>query len=144
MPGEHHLPALLRHLSPVLDPQNYVFCTLPPEDSLPQSKLTPLATVLEPEGLSVVVPKAQAESYPLGFEGTFRCIRLDVHSSLESVGLTATVATALAREAISANVIAGTFHDHILVPEQDAEAALRILHRLSEAASNSPAEDPIR
>ena len=70
MPGEHHLPALLRHLSPVLDPQTYVFCTLPPEDNLPQSKLTPLATVLEPEGLALVVPKAQAESYPLGFEGT--------------------------------------------------------------------------
>ena len=62
----------------------------------------------------------------------FRCITLDVHSSLEAVGLTAACAQALAAGGISANVVAGYSHDHILVPApraQDALAALDALGR---------------
>ncbi len=60
-------------------------------------------------------------------------ITLNVHSALEAVGLTAAVATALTREGISANVVAAYYHDHIFVPEVDAERALEALRALSPA-----------
>jgi hypothetical protein len=49
------------------------------------------------------------------------------------VGLTAAVSAALTREGISANVIAAYYHDHIFVPEADAERALDALRALTVA-----------
>ena len=68
---------------------------------------------------------------------TFRCITLRVHSSLHAVGLTAAVSAELARHAVSANVVAGFYHDHVLVPAAQADAAVRLLEDLSLAANSS-------
>ena len=70
-------------------------------------------------------------------ERHFRCITLRVHSSLHAVGLTAAVSAELARHAVSANVVAGYFHDHVLVPSDRAEEALKHLENLSLAASST-------
>ncbi len=132
MPGERHLAQLLSALQPLLQPETYVFCTLNHTPSAEQlDTLSPFATVQEPEGLSVVLTREIADKNSLQFDGCFHCIRLDVHSSLEAVGLTAAVSSALAEAGISANVIAGAFHDHILVPQKDADRALSILQTLS-------------
>jgi hypothetical protein len=50
-----------------------------------------------------------------------------VHSSLDSVGLTAAVSGKLAAHGISANIIAGFYHDHVFVPRNKAQLALRLL-----------------
>lgn len=60
-----------------------------------------------------------------------RQITLTVHSSLDAVGLTAAFATELTRHGISANVVAGYYHDHIFVAEKDAERAVAALEALS-------------
>jgi hypothetical protein len=57
-----------------------------------------------------------------------------VHSSLQAVGLTAAVASELAAHNISANVIAGTHHDHVFVPSSDANRALELLKSMSDRA----------
>ena len=129
MPGERNLSALLQQLTPVLGPETFVFCSVETEHE--HSSLTPLATVREEEGLTLVVPQAQADVVGLTYQATFRCISLKVHSSLEAVGLTAVVATRLAEEGISANMLAGYYHDHILVPADAADRALAALHQLS-------------
>ena len=135
--GELDLAQMIAKLEPILQPEIYVFCTQPsPLDFEQLSRLSPFATVQEPEGLSLVLTRSTAETFGLSFQGTFRCLRLDVHSSLEAVGLTAAVSTALAKNGISANMIAGAFHDHILVPEADASRALAVLEALS--ASEHP------
>jgi uncharacterized protein len=36
---------------------------------------------------------------------------------------------------VSCNVVAGHFHDHLFVPIERAQQALRLLHALSTAAS---------
>ncbi len=54
-------------------------------------------------------------------------ITLRVHSALEAVGLTAAFSAALSREGISANVVAGYFHDHLFVPEDRRDDAMRVL-----------------
>ena len=61
-----------------------------------------------------------------------RRITLTVHSSLEAVGLTAAVATCLAQAGISANVVAAYHHDHVFVPEADAETAVQALRQLQQ------------
>ena len=63
-----------------------------------------------------------------------RLITLTVHSSLEAVGLTAAFSAALTGAGISANVVAGYYHDHIFVPERDADRAIETLQALSRAA----------
>ena len=85
----------------------------------------------EEEGLSMLLAEELAKSKGFTYTGVFRGITLNVHSSLESVGLTAAVSTKLAENNISANVIAATFHDHIFVPESDAETALTLLKNIS-------------
>lgn len=58
-------------------------------------------------------------------------ITLTVHSSLEAVGLTAAVSKALAENAVSCNVVAAFYHDHLFVRQQDTAATLEILNELS-------------
>lgn len=69
---------------------------------------------------------------PLGEQAPFRAawLTLTVHSALEAVGLTAAVSTALAAAGIPANMLAGFYHDHILVPEERADEAMAVLRSL--------------
>jgi len=129
MSGERDLTTLLSNLAPALTPGVYAFCCLQDAAAAPPN-VVPLATVHEPEGLTMVLLVEDAQGANLLFEGRFRCIRLDVHSSLEAVGLTARVATALAEHQISANMLAGAYHDHVLVPEERANDAMAILSKL--------------
>jgi len=129
MPGERDLTTLLSHLQPSLMPGVYVFCSVD-HDVAPMTDVQPLATVQEPEGLTMVLLVDDAERFGLSFHGRFRCIRLEVHSSLEAVGLTAKVATALAEHDISANMLAGAYHDHVLVPQDRAIDAIRQLQSI--------------
>ena len=123
MAGRTDLATLLAGLRPVLRPG--LLCFVTAED--PSLDTDSLATVREDEGLTRVVPVERAEAAGLGFDGRFRWITLRVQSSLEAVGLTAAVSARLAGAGIAANVIAGRFHDHVLVPEDRADEALSLL-----------------
>lgn len=105
---------------------DYVYTVLP---AVPDG-VTPLATVAEDEGLTVVLPVADAEALGVTADSVFTCITLGVNSALESVGLTAAVSSLLAEHRISCNVIAGYHHDHLLVPTHQADAALTLLRTL--------------
>ncbi len=133
MAGETDLPTLLAEMSPLLNPG--VFCFVTAEGG---ASLAAVASVREPEGLSLLVPVERAEAAGLSFDGRFRWITLEVYSALGAVGLTATVATRLAAAGIAANVIAGRHHDHVLVPEARAEEALRLLGSPRDGASRLP------
>jgi hypothetical protein len=78
-----------------------------------------------------VVSRAEAERHGLGDAVVSVCrrITLDVHSSLEAVGLTA----ALADRGISCNVIAGVYRDHLFVPDDRAEEAVEAFHGILRA-----------
>jgi hypothetical protein len=58
-------------------------------------------------------------------------ITLGIESSLEAVGLTARVGTALAERGIGANMIAACHHDHVFVPWERREEAMAALEALS-------------
>lgn len=130
MSGIKELDELLSSMSPKLQEQEFVFCTVKGELS-DYLSLSPLAAFIEAEGLTLVLEKGRAKSANLEFEGSFRQITLTVHSSLAAVGLTAAVSTKLAAKGISANVIAAYYHDHIFVQTAKAELALSVLQEFS-------------
>jgi hypothetical protein len=130
MTGETDLAKMLATLQPHLHDEEYVFCTMGNGRYGDHPELEPIASFLEAEGLTLVIPKLRADEHGIAYEGGFRCITLSVHSSLDAVGLTAVVATQLTQHHISANVIAAYYHDHIFVPAHHADAALAALHAL--------------
>ena len=132
MDAESDLDVLLRGMDAELRQGRYVFCTVP-GGSIPD-QVEALATVLEPEGLSLVTTQEEADGAGLPYDYVAGWITLRVHSSLHAVGLTAAVSTALAVAGISCNVVAGYHHDHLLVPLDRAEEALTELRRLAAAA----------
>lgn len=131
MSGEQNLIKLLGSMSPRLIDGDYVFLSIAGAKYGDHCELTPFASVREPEGLTMIVEQALANSHGFDYEGVYKGITLEVHSSLEAVGLTAAFASALGDAAISANVIAGFYHDHIFVQQQYATKALEVLKALS-------------
>jgi len=131
MSGIDDLSVLLADMRPELQPGSYVFVTLADGRYGDGAEYEPIASCYEREGLSLVVPKARADANGLAYDGVFRLISLVVHSSLSAVGLTAAIAARLTAEQISANVVAGHFHDHLFVPESRAGDAIAALQSLS-------------
>lgn len=124
--GETDLVVLLRGMRPHLLPGEWFFGTVRPGTAVDAA-----ATVREPEGLSVLVDRAEADRLGLDVSSAFRWITLQVHSSLEAVGLTAAVSRVLTAHGISCNVVAGAYHDHLLVPAARANDAMAALAQLS-------------
>ncbi len=131
MTGETNLKTLLASMSPVLTEGKYVFCSVQHEQSGDIQRLQPIATVSEDEGLTLLILKSVADTQNFLYQGVFRRITLEVHSSLEAVGLTAAFAAKLTEYGISANVLAGYYHDHIMVPVEAVQAAMSALKELS-------------
>lgn len=132
MAGIIEIDVLLKEMKPVLDRTDYVFSTIKCfqiDDEI--IALRPIATFLESEGMTVVVPISKAEKYNLSYDTIFNKITLEVHSSLEAVGLTAAISNELAAFNISANVVAGYYHDHIFIPKDKADLALETLEGLT-------------
>ena len=131
MMGERDLNILLCSLAPTLLPGTFVFVTVPSGRYGAYAELEPLVSVQEREGLSLMLASEHAAALPYPSSSALRCISLGVHSSLDAVGLTAVVSSALAEAGISANVVAGFYHDHIFVPAASAERALARLGQLT-------------
>jgi hypothetical protein len=134
MPAIVDLDTLLARMQPTLDPGRYAFVVLPLGVSPDPASV--IATMREPEGLSVVL--AEHEAHALGLPITFTAawITLTVHSDLAAVGLTAAFAEVLARAGIGCNVIAGVHHDHLFVPVERAQDAMEALQALQQAAAS--------
>src|SRR6187549_3601104 len=130
MNGESDLVKLLQHMKPERNPGKYVFCLV---DSYEQAAaLQPVGIFQEMEGITVILPKEQADAMSLSYSMVCVWIKLTIHSSLEAVGLTAAVSRALTEANISCNVVAAYHHDHIFVPIADADRAMNALLALTE------------
>jgi predicted N-acetyltransferase YhbS len=139
MTGEKNLQTLLASMRPVLREGEYVYVLWPHGRPLAGHVE---AAVREAEGLTVVLPRTEADALDLPYDFVAAWITLEVHSALEAVGLTAAVSRALTQARISCNVLAGFHHDHLLVPVADSARALEALAELS--AANAPEPEPVR
>jgi hypothetical protein len=124
--------SLLRTLQPLRHPGVVVYALVPA--GFDAAALQPIATVHEPEGLTLVLDEERAQAAGLDVRGRMAWITLQVDSLLGDVGLTAAVAGALARANIPCNVIAAVHHDHVFVPIENADAAMAALCALQDRA----------
>src|SRR5579862_478059 len=109
MSGEMNLQKLLRSMEPIKG-SDYAFCVLDAETckNLP---VQPLATFQEREGLTVVLPVADADRLKLAHTYVGTHITLNVHSDLNAVGFLAAIAGRLASNGISLNAFSPYYHD---------------------------------
>ncbi len=126
------LEKLLAHMKPKLNEGTFVFCTFPNKKYGDLAELNPICAYMESEGLTLILPQLEADRANIPYEGHYSTITLQVHSSLEAVGLTAAVATRLTQHNISANVVAAYFHDHIFVQSPYAAEAINALEKLAQ------------
>ena len=131
MAGETDINTLLSGLTPQLLNDTYVFCTLPDGVYGDYAMTRPIASFQEVEGLTLVMTQGNADAQSLVYDGLFCCISLQIHSSLQAVGLTAAISSKLADADISANIIAGYYHDHLFVPQAKVVEALEVLNNIN-------------
>ncbi len=130
MTGETDLQKLLKEMNPKLNDGEFVYCLV---DSISHAAaLNPLCFFQEEEGVTVILPRADADKAGLPYSVICAWITLTVHSALEAVGLTAAVSHALTNANISCNVVAAYYHDHIFIPVKDVEQAMQVLLKLTE------------
>lgn len=131
MTGETAIDRLIQRMQPALNPGAYVFCSLKLGE-IP-AEVQPIGLFQEAEGITVILPQAEADRFGMHYSFVAAWITLTIHSSLEAVGLTAAVSQALANAGISCNVIAAFYHDHLFVSWKDGDRAMAVLRRLSQS-----------
>jgi hypothetical protein len=129
------LEDLLKNIKPELDGGKHYL------SSVDESQLMSLANYLghirciyrEEEGLSVLFSeeiKEEMSGFSENQAGPFALITLRVKSDLMAVGFLAKITGALAKEGISVNAISAYHHDHLLVPYERKEDAMKVLRSL--------------
>jgi hypothetical protein len=113
-------------MSPSCDGEEYVFVTLPDG----ADALDAVSTVVEAEGLSAVLLRAEADRRGYAYDFVAARIVSEDETSLADVGITAAIATELTRLGISCNVIAGVHHDYFFVPHDRAGEAVAAIARI--------------
>jgi uncharacterized protein len=98
-----------RELLPELSDEPYVFAAA--ASPLPETAM--FAAILQDEGLTLVMTKADADRAQLEYSYVAARITLRVNPAVGEIGLTAAVSRVLADAGTSCNVIAGAAHDHL-------------------------------
>lgn len=125
MSGEVNLETLLNNMRPFLNTGDYVFCNISTLDKIDLTKI--IGSFKEDEGITIILSKAYADTLGLEYSNIMSWITLQVHSSLEAVGLTAAFSSILAKNCISCNVVAGFYHDHLFVIKEDGDKTMELL-----------------
>ena len=128
MSGITDLQETLNSIKVSCDDIQYGFSSIEDENLIERDKV--LATFHENDRLAIIAPVEYLIFKGVEHEGPYAKLTIDVHTSLELVGLTAVMATALAKEGISANVVAAFYHDHVFVQYQFKDKARQILENL--------------
>ncbi len=108
----------------------FVFCTLS-EEIFSKTKIVPLLVFHEKEGVTIIIKKELAEKMKFSHQNSWAMITLTVHSDLAAVGFLAVITKKLAEEGISVNAVSAYYHDHLFVPYEKREVAMKALKEIS-------------
>lgn len=122
--GEQDLGRLLAGLAPVIRPVPYV--VVETDADVPAA-----AVIVEDEATTKVVEQTIADERGLPYTFIAAWITCTIESDLEAVGMTAAISRALADRDIACNVLAGSRHDHLLVPWDRRDDAIAVLDSLA-------------
>lgn len=130
MTADTNLSEVLKALSISCDDVTYGFVSV--ENTQFKFEEGMLGTFHEKEGVTIVATNEYLAKNGLQPEALFAKLTVEIETSLQMVGLTAVLVTKLAESNISANVIAGYFHDYIFVQYDVRQKALEVLNALKE------------
>lgn len=122
--AERDLGRLLAGLAPAVRPVPYVVVET-------DSDVPAAAVIVEDEATTRIVERTVADANGLPYSFVAAWITCTIESDLEAVGMTAAISRALAGAGIACNVLAGSRHDHLLVPWDRRHDAVAVLHDLA-------------
>jgi hypothetical protein len=137
MNGEMDLKILLATMQPVLLEARYVFCSVK-QEQYDELALKPLGTFREQEGITLIITEEQASQAGLPYDSSWACISLMVHSSLSAIGFLSVLTSQLAQAHISVNAVSAFYHDHLFVPWESRETAMKVLKATAAAGGIKP------
>lgn len=108
--------------------EDYVYAKINEKEV--QNCNTVLFVFREKENTNCVLTLKEAQSKQLEYSFLCTVFRLVENTSLTAVGITAKVASALAKKGIPCNVVAAFHHDYFLVPKHLSETAFELLNAL--------------
>src|SRR5438309_1519893 len=111
MSGLTDLKQTLESLKVICDDVEYGFASIETESQVSLQQV--LATFQENGRLAIIAPQEYLRNLSIEHEGPYAKLTVDVHTSLDLVGLTAAMASTLADNGISANVVAAFYHDYV-------------------------------
>ena len=123
--AERDLGRLLAGLAPAVRPVAYVVVET-------EAEIPAAAVIVEDEATTKVVEQTVADAYGLRYTFVAAWITCTIESDLAAVGMTAAMSRALADADIACNVLAGSRHDHLLVPWRRRDDAVAILSALAD------------
>ena len=112
-------------MNPEISEKGFVFCT-----SKKPLNVDAIMIFKEREGITYLLKKEEADKIKLKYNGTWDMITLNVNSDLEAIGFLAKITSVLASEKISVNAASAFYHDHIFVPSEKSEEALKKLKQI--------------
>lgn len=121
---------MIANMTPELRVGRFIFVTIDEPDLAQSLSAEAISIFREDEGISMILPVDLAEKHRLNTDHNMACITLTVYSSLEGVGLTSAVASALGQHNIPCNMVAAFHHDHVFVPFDMCDQAMEVLTSL--------------
>ena len=128
--------AMLAGVMPVLKQGGFVFCSTSDPVVAEQARHAALSWFREDEGTAMIVELEVAASFGFDITRPMNRIVLEVFSTLDGVGLTAAVSTALTSNNVPCNMVSAYHHDNVVVPVAMADRAMQVLHSLHAAAQS--------
>lgn len=130
MSGKLNLDEVLKTLNVSCDDIEYGFANVKDGTFIPTKEI--IGTFQETEALTLIATKNYFEQQNIKYDGSYAKLTIDVHTSLDLVGLTAILSSKLAENGISANVVAAYFHDHIFVQYPLRQKAISAILQLKD------------
>ena len=131
---KENLVEILKSLHPRTNPGSYVFTSV--DKPGPQLLGSAVMTFKEKEGTTIILRREDAIRLQAAYAFESAWITLDVFSSLEAVGLTATISNLLCENNIPCNIVSARYHDHLFVPWEKRELTIILLKELANTYTN--------
>jgi len=128
---------MISGMTPTVRPGIYVFISVEDPTLVASLMSNAISTFEEDEGMSMLISVDLAKKSGFSVDQPMSCITLNVYSSLEGVGLTAAVSTALGNNSIPCNMVAAFHHDHVFVPSEMCDRAMEVLTSLQNKTAKS-------
>ena len=125
MSGENNLEVLLTNMDPVMRDVPYVFLTAK-EDFSRELQNESVMIFRESEGTTIII-EDRFISQEDSDTPRWAMITLNIHSDLAAVGFLAAISRVLAGAGISLNAVSAFYHDHLFVPWERKDEAMRLL-----------------